>query len=131
MSRIRGSGTQLEKRFVETLLRHCRRRFQLKNRHLIGNPDIVFLHSRICVFLDSDFWHGWQYPRWKRLLKSDFWRDKIEANRARDRKVTRALRRKGWTVIRYWEHDLKCDLEDTVCKLVAIVRDAPRLMHRR
>ncbi len=58
-------------------------------------------------FLASDFWHGWQYPRWKHLLKNDFWRNKIENNRRRDRRTTQFLRRDGWKVIRIWEHEIK------------------------
>ena len=35
-----------------------------------------------------------------------FWRKKIAANKARDRKVNRRLRRAGWQVLRVWEHEL-------------------------
>jgi hypothetical protein len=35
-----------------------------------------------------------------------FWAKKMAANVARDRFVTRALRRDGWRVVRIWEHEL-------------------------
>lgn len=35
-----------------------------------------------------------------------FWREKLAANVARDRRVNRALRRAGWKVVRIWEHEL-------------------------
>jgi DNA mismatch endonuclease Vsr len=35
-----------------------------------------------------------------------FWAGKMAGNMARDRWVTRALRRRGWRVVRIWEHEL-------------------------
>ncbi|MEO7415161.1 MAG: hypothetical protein ABIZ81_17600 [Opitutaceae bacterium] len=35
-----------------------------------------------------------------------FWLAKITGNKARDRKVNRLLRAKGWRVLRIWEHEL-------------------------
>jgi len=39
--------------------------------------------------------------------RAAFWRAKILGNRARDRKVNRLLRAKGWRVLRIWEHELR------------------------
>lgn len=36
-----------------------------------------------------------------------FWEEKLQANRERDKRVTRQLRRMGWKVVRVWEHELK------------------------
>ena len=85
---------------------------------LKGKPDIVFYRYKVCVFLDSDFWHGWQYPRWKHLLKNDFWRSKIENNRDRDRKTTAYLRRHGWAIVRIWEHSIKNNRYFEIDKIV-------------
>jgi hypothetical protein len=35
-----------------------------------------------------------------------FWREKMAANMRRDRFVTGQLRRRGWRVVRIWEHEL-------------------------
>jgi DNA mismatch endonuclease (patch repair protein) len=83
-----------------------------------GKPDIVFQKDKICIFLDSDFWHGWYYPKWKHLLKDEFWRKKIEANRSRDSKTTTFLRRQGWKVLRIWEHEIQKSPEVTMKKVV-------------
>jgi DNA mismatch endonuclease (patch repair protein) len=40
------------------------------------------------------------------LNNAAFWRAKLAANKARDRRVTRTLRRMGWRVLRIWEHEL-------------------------
>jgi len=52
-----------------------------------------------------------------RQANAAFWRKKIAGNRARDRRVNRALRRLGWQVLRIWEHELNA-------------RNAPRLLRR-
>lgn len=107
MSKIRSRNTKFEQEFIASLRKATRKKFQTNVASIKGKPDIVFQKDKICIFLDSDFWHGWQYPRWKRLLKNDFWRTKIENNRRRDRKVTAHLRRKNWKVVRIWEHEFK------------------------
>ncbi len=107
MSKIRSRDTKFEKEFIASLRKATRKKFETNVVSIKGKPDIVFQKDRVCVFLDSDFWHGWYYPRWKHLLKNDFWREKIENNRKRDRKTTAYLRKNGWTVLRFWEHQIK------------------------
>jgi len=118
MSLIRSSSTKFENDFVTALKTKTRKRFSTNDTNVLGKPDIVFKKHKVCVFLDSNFWHGWQYPRWKHLLKNDFWRQKIERNRARDKKVTRKLRTEGWVVLRFWEHQLKKDRFVCVRKII-------------
>ena len=107
MTLIKAKNTKFESDFILYLKKKTKKRFQKNVREIRGCPDIVFRTSKVCVFLDSDFWHGWQYPRWKHLLKDDFWRQKIEKNRKRDRLTTNFLRRNGWHVLRIWEHNIK------------------------
>lgn len=107
MSKIRSRGTIFEENFVEELKRRTKFKFQQNVQSIKGKPDLVFEKPKVCVFLDSDFWHGWQYPRWKHLLKDDFWREKIEKNRNRDKRTSSYLRKHGWIVIRIWEHSIK------------------------
>jgi DNA mismatch endonuclease (patch repair protein) len=111
----------MESSFVAFLKSRCEESFELNDRTIIGRPDIVFRQAKVCVFLDSDFWHGWQYPRWKHLLKTEFWRTKIHKNRERDKAVTRKLRRQGWTVIRFWEHDLREKTERAISAVTSMV----------
>ena len=59
------------------------------------------------MFCDGDFWHGYQYAKKKKPGKK-FWRDKIERNIERDRRISRKLRRSGYSVIRLWE-DIRGD----------------------
>lgn len=118
MSLIHSKSSKFEQNFILALKKETRKTFNKNDALILGKPDIVFNEDRICVFLDSNFWHGWQYPRWKHLLKNDFWRKKIERNRARDRSVTRKLRADGWLVLRFWEHQLKVDQFTCVKKVI-------------
>ena len=109
MSRIRSKNTGFEIDFIKTLKKNIRIYFLTHVRAIKGNPDIVFPRQQICVFLDSNFWHGWQYPRWSHLLKNEFWRNKIMANRRRDTNTTKYLRTHGWVALRIWEHQINRD----------------------
>jgi DNA mismatch endonuclease Vsr len=118
MSLIRSRSTKFEQDFIAILKKQIRKTFTTNDKSILGKPDILFKKDKVCVFLDSNFWHGWQYPRWKHLLKNDFWREKIERNRKRDKKVTRKLYDEGWTVLRFWEHQLKKDQNVCVQRVV-------------
>lgn len=67
--------------------------------------DILFQRRKIAVFVDGCFWHGCpSHMTWPKS-NARFWRDKIEANRRRDRLVDRMLTSAGWRVLRCWEHE--------------------------
>jgi DNA mismatch endonuclease (patch repair protein) len=68
--------------------------------------DIIFRRARVCVFVDGCYWHGCPKHFRTPLVNSAWWNEKIADNRQRDRRKTGALRRKGWKVIRIWEHQL-------------------------
>jgi DNA mismatch endonuclease (patch repair protein) len=106
MSRIRGHGNKKTELALIAIFRKngisgWRRRF-----NLFGKPDFVFPQHRLAVFVDGCFWHvcpnHGQIPRNSR----PFWIRKLSANQARDKKVNRFLRKKGWRVVRIWEHEL-------------------------
>lgn len=127
MSKIRSKATKFESDFINILKKRTRKKYKLNVRELKGSPDIVFNMYKLCIFLDSDFWHGWQYPRWKHLLKNDFWRKKIEANRARDRKNTAWLHRNGWSVLRIWEHNIKNDIDKEINRILEKLNETTRV----
>lgn len=70
-------------------------------------PDFVFKDRRVAVFIDGCFWHGCPIHGTKPAGNAEFWRAKLTNNRARDRFVTKALRRQQWMVLRFWEHQLR------------------------
>lgn len=104
MSRIRGKNTK-----PEVALRSALHRMGLRFRihyDLPGRPDIVFVKAKVAVFVDGCFWHGCPWHGVMPKGNRQFWADKIGANKARDKRIRRRLRRQGWRVVRIWEHTL-------------------------
>ena len=80
--------------------------------------DLVFPRARVAVFVDGCFWHGCPQHATQPRSNSKFWRDKVEANRARDRDTDRRLEEAGWCVVRVWEHE---DPETAAERIAALV----------
>jgi DNA mismatch endonuclease (patch repair protein) len=67
--------------------------------------DVAFPSRKLAVFIDGCFWHGCpEHGTWP-TRNGPFWREKIQANRARDLQTDSSLRALGWRVLRFWEHD--------------------------
>lgn len=103
MSRIRGTNTKIDIK-MKKMLEETGNRWEMYPK-MFGNPDFVHRRKRIIIYCDGDFWHGYKYEERKKPAKK-FWRDKIENNMRRDRRYARKLRREGWSVLRFWEHDI-------------------------
>lgn len=90
---------------------------------LIGKPDFVFPRLKIAIFVDGCFWHG--CPKHCRMPSSNvgYWNSKIEKNKARDKKITKILKIKGWKVIRIWEHEIKSGKLDRKLKQIVLHRE--------
>lgn len=84
-------------------------RYRLHAKDLPGCPDLVFRPRRKVIFVHGCFWHRHANCALARLPKSrlDFWEPKLEGNRKRDEKNSRALARQGWKVLTVWECELK------------------------
>jgi DNA mismatch endonuclease (patch repair protein) len=123
MARIRGKDTGPERAVAEALVARGWE-FETHARDLPGRPDILFRTAMVAVFVDGDFWHGWRFPIWRDKL-SEAWEAKIEANRRRDARNFRKLRRSGWTVIRLWEHQVKRDLHDCIARVEILLPRRP------
>lgn len=107
MSRVRGRGNRAtEERLIDLFKVHDVKGWR-RNYPLFGSPDFVFRSAKVAVFVDGEFWHGHPTLGSVPTTNSEFWRQKIEKNKRRDRAVNRVLRKKGWTVVRIWQHELK------------------------
>jgi DNA mismatch endonuclease, patch repair protein len=85
--------------------------------------DVVFRAERLAVFVDGCFWHGCpQHATWPQA-NGQWWRDKIEGNRARDTDTNQRLADAGWTVVRVWEHE---DLDRAVERVVTALTGCRR-----
>src|SRR4030042_4362999 len=104
MSSIKSQNTKIEL-IVRKLVWDKGFRFKVNNS-LPGRPDIIFPKKHIAVFIDGDFWHGYNWKVRKIIPKNHFWKNKINVNMQRDSKVNFILKKLGWKVIRIWEHEI-------------------------
>jgi DNA mismatch endonuclease, patch repair protein len=121
MSRIRKTDTKPEL-IVRRLCFARGLRYRKHAARLPGSPDLLFPSARVVVFVDGDFWHGWQFHRWEHKLSSEYWKNKIRGNMVRDRRNRASLRKQGWTVIRIWEHEIQKDAAACIDRIQGAVR---------
>jgi DNA mismatch endonuclease, patch repair protein len=102
MASVRTSGGTTEVKMEKFLRLHHLGGYR-KQWPVVGKPDFAWPKSRVALFVDGCFWHG--CPRCNRPSKSnvEYWQTKVVANRRRDIRVSRRLRRDGWKVLRVWE----------------------------
>ncbi|MDD5109419.1 MAG: very short patch repair endonuclease [Candidatus Omnitrophica bacterium] len=94
-------------------------RFSRKTSKLPGKPDIVLEKPRVAIFIDGEFWHGYKWREKKKKIKANrrYWVPKIERNILRDKRNSQKLRKSGWKVIRFWEHQITKDLLKCIKKI--------------
>lgn len=97
-------------------------RYRLNYRKVPGSPDITITSKKIAIFVDGEFWHGYDWDDRKEKLRSnrEFWIEKIEENMARDIRNDALLREMGWTPVHFWEKEIKKDLAGCVEKVMMI-----------
>jgi DNA mismatch endonuclease (patch repair protein) len=109
MSRIRNKDSKIEIEFRKALWKEGFRYRKNVNGYF-GKPDLVLKKYKTVIFIDSCFWHGCKKHCKLPATNNKFWKEKIEKNMQRDKKVTLYYKRNNWKIIRIWEHDLK-DIE--------------------
>ena len=123
----RMSNVKLKNGDAETLLAkklwHCGFRYRLNFKKLPGSPDIAILKYRIAVFIDGEFWHGYDWSNKKPKLKRnrEYWIEKIEENMARDLRNDQLLIQSGWTPIHFWEKEVMKNLPACVSEIEEII----------
>ena len=102
---------------------HCGYRYRLNYKKLPGSPDIAITKYRIAVFVDGEFWHGYDWERKRDHLKSnrEFWQEKIEENIRRDIRNDKLLLSAGWIPLHFWEKEIKKDIEGCVQTIVDVI----------
>ncbi|MFF4100358.1 very short patch repair endonuclease [Streptomyces sp. NPDC001903] len=121
MSRQRSKNTGIEIA-LRSALHAAGLRYRVHRRPVKGvrrEADIVFGPARVAVFVDGCFWHGCpEHATWPRR-NAEFWRAKIEGNRARDHDTDRRLADSGWLSVRVWEHET---VQEAAARVDGIVR---------
>lgn len=119
MGKIRGKNTKPELAFRKALWA-AGYRYRIDSKKLIGRPDVVLNKYKTIVFIDGEFWHGQNWEERKQKIKSnrDFWIAKIERNKQRDQEVNLELDRLGYKVFRFWENQIKKELDACLHKVI-------------
>jgi DNA mismatch endonuclease (patch repair protein) len=127
MSHIRSTDTKPEVFFRKALWK-WNVRYRKNVKKLFGKPDIAIKKYQLAVFIDGDFWHGndWakrHFSSQEEMLASysEFWQKKIRRNIERDKKVNEYYQTNGWTVLRFWETDIKKDLNGCIIKTIETI----------
>ncbi len=125
MANIKGKNTKAEVVFRKALWASGIR-FRTHVKNMPGKPDIVIQKYRLAVFIDGSFWHGFQWQKKKPAIKTNaqFWIPKIERNMQRDLNNKRKLEEAGYTVMRFWDHDIKTDLKRCLNQVLLYIESA-------
>lgn len=118
MAKVRSKGNRTTERRLRALLVGAGvRGWRTNVRTIAGTPDVAFERKRLAVFVDGCFWHG--CPKCYRRPKSKrkFWDAKVAQNRVRDRRVTRQLKKEGWSVIRLYECKVGANLRNLLGRI--------------
>ena len=123
MKKVRPSGNKttelrLIKYFSSNHITGWRRKYKVK-----GHPDFVFLDRRIAIFVDGCFWHGHDCRNTRPADNSDYWSKKRQRNIKHDKEITELFEKRGWTVIRIWECELKRKNEELLCEKLARIQN--------
>ncbi|HEV2137774.1 MAG TPA: very short patch repair endonuclease [Nitrososphaerales archaeon] len=125
MSRVRQKGTTLEA-IVETILVKTSASHEQNVVGLPGTPDFADKLGKWAIFANGCFWHGHKC-RLGRLPKSNskFWKSKIVANRARDRKNADELKKLGYSILTIWG----CETSERVALTTKVERFLQAISH--
>ena len=93
-------------------------RYRKNPKGYFGKPDLVLKKYKIVIFIDSCFWHGCKKHCRLPATNKEYWKNKIERNKKRDKKVSVYYKKIGWNIIRIWEHEIKKDLQRLIYKII-------------
>jgi len=114
MAKIKSQGSKIEMKMKKALDDYfIKYEYQPK---VYGKPDFV-VEPKIAVFCDSSFWHGRNWRKLKPQLHEGYWQQHINNNRKRDVLVNRWLKKKGYTVLRFWDKDIEKNIDECVKKI--------------
>lgn len=121
MSRIKGKGNKDTELVMIQILRSHHISGWRRNQAVFGKPDFVFPKQKVALFVDGCFWHC--CPKHSNMPKNnrEFWEEKLQGNKERDKHVSKILKKAGWKVVRVWEHEL-ANTNHVVKRLLNVLR---------
>lgn len=124
MQRVRNKDSQIELKLRHELWSRGIR-YRKNVNSVFGKPDICFIGKKVAVFVDSEFWHGYNWEVKQNEIKSnrEFWVAKIERNMQRDLEVNEHLIKDGWLVLRFWGKEVKKEVVLCADKIEAVIKE--------
>jgi DNA (cytosine-5)-methyltransferase 1 len=119
MKKIRSTHTSSEV-LLQEKINELGVEYVLNEKSILGKPDIFFPKNKLVIFIDGEFWHGYNWKEKRKRIKrnKNYWIMKIESNIKRDKRNQVRLKKEGYKVLRFWEMDIKKDVEGCVDKIV-------------
>ena len=134
-ARLRQKPTKDEtwpEKFAAKMLKKEKITFE-KQKSFRNPPCIVdlYIEPKICIFLDGDYWHcNLNDYVYKKKLNPGFKpNDQISGKKyakdvwVKDKKITRGLRKKGYSVLRFWQSELETEKEKCLQKIIKAIKN--------
>lgn len=124
MSKIRNRDTKPEQK-LRKLLWSLGIRYRKNVKSLPGTPDVAIKKYKLAIFIDGEFWHGYNWEEKKDKIKSNrkYWIPKIERNMQRDREVNLQYKEMDWTVLRFWDNEIKKEFGASIIKILEYIEE--------
>ena len=129
MKKIKSRNTKPEISFRRALWKSGIR-YRITYKKLPGCPDIVIAKSKIVIFIDGEFWHGYDWKNKRDRIKDnrDYWIPKIERNMERDIEINEQLLQAGFKVYRFWTKQVNSELEKCISEISGYIDSVNRIL---
>ena len=120
MAAIRSTNTGPERLIFHGLRKQ---KIYFRRHYSVGriNIDVALPKRKLAIFIDGDFWHGYNFKKLQKRLSEKYWLEKITKNIERDKKNRSKLKRQGWKVLIIWEHEIDKDLPMAISKIQKLI----------
>lgn len=119
MSRVHHEGTNVEV-ILRKALWHHGFRYRKNYKKLPGSPDIAITKYHVAVFVDGGFWHAKGHqdnPGEQVQSNKEYWVKHLTNNVQRDHEVNNELAEQGWIVLRFWDSEIRKNLDGCVATI--------------
>jgi DNA mismatch endonuclease (patch repair protein) len=118
MRAVKSKGARsTERKLRAALVASGVRGWRMHADQLPGKPDFIFPEKMLVVFVDGCFWHGCSKCYRRPNSSQTYWDAKVAGNMTRDKKRRAELKKQGWKVLRFWEHEVKKSASGAAIKI--------------
>lgn len=124
MKKIRSKDTKPEIK-LRKLLWSIGLRYRINDKSLPGTPDISIKKYKLTIFIDGEFWHGYNWNKKKKKIKTnrEYWIPKIERNIVNDKNNNVELEYMGYKVFRFWADEINKNIGNCVYQILEYIQE--------